>query len=154
MFSRPVSHDFPIKTFFGEKDRRFVWSIDPDNGIWIPTRGPYGLGQHRGTDFDCPAGTPVRAMADGFIVRSRFENTLNFSEGAGLYIVQLVSLTGYDSWMLRYSHLKASYVTPGEQVCRYDPIAESGDSGDAAVPYLHVDLMNLKRQWKAVQFDS
>lgn len=154
MFSRPVDHAFPIRAFYGEKNRRYTWSLDSDNGFWIPIKGPDGLGQHRGTDFDCPVGTVVRAMVDGIIIRTRFESSLDAAAGAGLYILQLVNSPGYDSWVLRYSHLKAVYVHPGKRVIRGEGIAESGRSGDAESPYLHVDLMNLKRQWRAIPLEA
>lgn len=153
MFTRPVDHAFQIQRYYGEKDRRFTWSLDPDNGFWIPIKDQYGFGQHRGTDFDCPIGTVVRAMADGIIIRRRFESALDAKEGAGLYVLQLVSMPGYDNWVLRYAHLRAVYVEPGDRIVRGQPIAESGNTGDVLSPYLHVDLMNLKRQWRAIPLE-
>jgi len=93
-------------------------------------------------------------MVDGIIIRSRFENALDSTLGSGLYIFQLVMLVGYDSWCLKYSHLKASYVSVGQKVKAGEGIAESGQSGDAISPFLHVDLMNLKKQWKNILFDA
>lgn len=153
MFSRPVDPGIAVKRYYGEKGRRYQWSIDPDNGFWIPVKNSDGFGQHRGTDFECPTGTLVRAMADGVVIRCRHENSLDPKVGAGLYILQLLNLLDYDSWILKYSHLKAVYVQPGEQVYRFQAIAESGDSGDTDSSYLHVDLMNLHRQWKAIQVE-
>jgi murein DD-endopeptidase MepM/ murein hydrolase activator NlpD len=154
MFSRPVDTRYPIKTYYGEKDRRYTWSIDSDNGLWLPVRDSQGFGNHRGTDFDCPPGTIVRAMADGFIIRSRYEDPLDTKIGAGLHILQLVNLPGFDSWVLKYSHLRAVYVRPGHRIARHDPIALSGNTGDALSPYLHVDLQNIQHQWRAVQLES
>lgn len=153
MFSRPVDLTYPIKAFYGTKDRRYDWSID-DNGLWVPIKGPEGKGSHRGTDFSCPSGTIVRAMADGLVIRTRFENPLDFSQGAGLYILQLVIMPGYDSWILKYSHLKAVHIEPGTRIYRHTPIAESGESGAAQEPYLHCDLMNLRHQWQAIQLET
>ncbi len=93
-------------------------------------------------------------MADGVIIRARFESALDATAGAGLYILQLVNLPGYDSWVLRYSHLKAVYVAHGAQVYRGQAMAESGNTGAVLSPYLHVDLMNLKQQWKAIPLES
>lgn len=150
MFLRPVDSIFPIKTYYGEKGYRFDWSIDPDLGLWVPMRLADGQGQHRGTDFNCPRYTPVRAMADGIIIRTRYESALDSRRGAGLYVLQLVQGLGYDSWVIKYSHLKAAYVEVGTPVKRGHFIAESGSSGAVDGPYLHVDLMNLKHQWKAI----
>jgi murein DD-endopeptidase MepM/ murein hydrolase activator NlpD len=154
MFGRPVDTRFPIWTHYGEKDKRFEWSIDPDNGLWIPVKGAYGLGQHCGVDFDCPIGTLVHAMADGIIIRARYESAIRDDIGAGLYVLQLVSLPGFDSWTIRYSHLKAVYVRPGQTISRYTAFAESGNSGAALRPFLHVDLMDLRRQWRDIPISS
>ena len=154
MFCRPVDHTSLIKHYYGEKGKKYDWSIDSDNGLWIPVKGRDGLGHHHGTDFDCPQGTIVRAMADGIVIRTRYESATDPKQGAGLYILQLVILPGYDSWGLRYSHLKAVYVKPGQKIERFEPIAESGDTGDAECAYLHVDLMNLKRQWRPIPLES
>ena len=150
MFHRPVDLRYPILAYYGERSRRFEWSMDPDNGLWIPVRDFECQGQHRGTDFDCPTGTPVMAMAEGIILKVCFENSLNIDEGAGLYILQLVTNSLYRNWVLKYSHLQASYVEPVERVRPGEPIAESGNSGAVLRPYLHVDLMNLQHQWKAI----
>lgn len=150
MFLRPVDSLFPIKRHYGEKGYGFDWSIDPDLGLWVPMRQGDGQGQHRGTDFDCPRGTPIRAMSDGITLRARHESALDAGQGAGLYLLQLVVVLGYDSWVIKYSHLKAVYVKVGVRVQRGDFIAESGSSGAVESPYLHVDLMNLKRQWQAI----
>lgn len=80
-------------------------------------------------------------MSDGFIVRSSLE-------GAALYITQLVTLLGFDSWVLKYENLRGSFVYPGQTVKQGQYIAESG------APHLHVDLMNLNHQWRPLMFDS
>ncbi len=154
MFSRPVDPTYQISRHYGEKDKKYDWMIDPDNGLWIPIRDRDGKGQHRGIDFDCPKGTIVRAMADGIIIRARFENAVNTKLGAGLYITQLVMYPGFDSWALKYCHLKAIYVDVGKRVCRHDAMAESGDSGNADSAYLHVEIMNLTRQWRPIPLES
>lgn len=152
MFARPVDSQYPIKAYFGELGSQYDWSLDPDLACWLPIKN-FGKGQHRGTDFDCPIGTVVRAMADGMIIGVRHENKLNFKEGAGLYITQLVNLLGHNSWIVRYAHLKAAYIKVGEYAQKYQPIAESGNSGAVVSPYLHVDMMDLKHQYRAIQFE-
>lgn len=154
MFSRPVDDVFPISKKYGEKGMQYHWLIDAENSLWVPKHGHHKAGHHRGTDFACPVGTLVRAICDGFIVRSRFENAVDSGIGAGLFILQLVMLPGYDSFVVKYSHLKASYVEPGQQVCRFDPIAESGASGDVLSPFLHVDLQTVRKQWAPIEFDK
>ena len=83
-------------------------------------------------------------MADGFIISARYESALDHHFGAGLFITQLVMLMGYDSWTLRYTHLKDIRVKQGQRVTRGEIIAEAGK------PHLHVDLMDLRRQWRPI----
>lgn len=154
MFRRPVDHQYPIRTPYGEKGRHYQWSIDPDNGLWIPTPGKDGFGQHRGIDFDCPIGTIVSAMADGIIIQAKYESSVDRKLGAGLYIRQLVILPGYDSWVLRYTHLSSVHVEPGQEVAQGRPIAESGDTGDINRPLLHIDLIDIRKQWHDIPIDS
>lgn len=149
-FIRPVDTLFDIATPFRERSRKYTWSIDPDNGVWVPMQDHEGMGEHHGIDFSCPSGTPVRAVCDGIILKSRFENAIDTSVGAGLHIMQLVKMLGYDCWAIRYSHLKSSFVTPGDNVKQGQSLGESGKSGDASYSYLHIDLMNLHYQWKDI----
>lgn len=152
LFTRPIDTLYPVQTHYGEKGLRYQWSIDEDNGLWIPAKDRTGLGANNGPTFSCPFGTIVRAMSDGFIVRARLESALDTRVGAGLHIVQLVSLLGYDSWTLRYAHLSAVFVYPGQQVKQGQSIALSGNSGDTLECILHVDLQDLKYQWRDIAF--
>lgn len=153
-FSRPVDDAYPIWRRFGEWAPTFDHHMDPDTGFWLPIQNALGLGQHRGTDFDCPQGSIVRAMCDGMIVDARTAQPTASSHASGLYILQLALNPGFDSWKIRYSHLKAIYVTRGQRVRRYDAIAESGNSGRAVRPMLHVDLQNLRHQFREIPFES
>lgn len=153
MFARPVDDSFPIKAHFGDLGVQYDWSMDPDNGYWIPVKCHQGRGNHRGTDFDCPIGTVVKAMADGMIIAVKHENALDSKQGVGLFITQLVNDLGHDSWVVRYCHLKAAYTKVGDFVYKHQPIAESGNSGAVVSPYLHVDMTDLRRQYKAIQFE-
>lgn len=154
MFSPPVDPRYPCTSFFTEEHPRHEWSIDPDTGIWIPIKGINGEGQHKGIDFSCPIGTIVHAMSDGIIAFSKHEDSKNKNIGDGLFVMQIVLLEGYDSWILKYSHLKSVCVETGQHVDRYSVIGESGASGAASYPYLHVDLMDLRRQWRPIPIKS
>lgn len=92
-------------------------------------------------------------MADGIVTSVRHENKQDPNAGSGLHITQLVNLLGYDSWIVRYTHLKAAYVKVGQMIQKHDPIAESGSSVDTGEAYLHVDMMDLRHQYRAVQFE-
>lgn len=93
-------------------------------------------------------------MADGIIIRCRYENALDSEVGSGLHILQLVSMPGYDSWTLKYAHLREVFVKPGQKVERYTVIAESGRTGAVFSPYLHIDLMDLHHQWRPIPIQS
>jgi murein DD-endopeptidase MepM/ murein hydrolase activator NlpD len=144
MFTSPVDPRFPPTSYYGKEGPDYGWSLDPDNGLWLATKSEGGVGNHRGVDYACPHGTLIRAMADGFIVRASHEDAIEHSRGAGLHILQLVMLPGFDSWTLRYTHLSSVCVKPGQRVKQHDIIGQTG------TPHLHIDLMDLRRQWRPI----
>jgi murein DD-endopeptidase len=135
---------------FLEASKRYEWRRDERTGLWSKGRDQKGIGHHRGTDFQVPEGMPVHAMADGMVVRVRWEYPENLKAGMGLHIIQLVMAVGYDSWSLRYTHLGSAFVKPGERIRRFQTIGTTGKSGDAGHPFLHVDLMDLKGQYREI----
>ncbi|KAA0910951.1 M23 family metallopeptidase [Pusillimonas sp. ANT_WB101] len=91
---------------------------------------------HSGLDFAVPAGTPVKAPADGVvtIVADYFFNgkTVFVDHGQGLVTM--------------YCHLSASEVKPGQTVSRGQVIARVGATGRATGPHLHWNVsMNGNR---------
>jgi murein DD-endopeptidase MepM/ murein hydrolase activator NlpD len=76
--------------------------------------GPYGAG-HRGIDIAAPAGTTVRASADGVVA---FAGTV----AGGRY----VSIDHPDGVRTTYSWLSAIAVHAGDRVGRGDPVGSSG----------------------------
>ncbi len=82
---------------------------------------------HSGLDFAVPAGTPVKAPADGVvtIVDDYFFNgkTVFIDHGQGLVTM--------------YCHLSASDVVVGQAVKRGQVIARVGSTGRATGPHLH-----------------
>lgn len=91
---------------------------------------------HSGLDFAVPAGTPVKAPADGVvtIVADYFFNgkTVFIDHGQGLVTM--------------YCHLSAFEVHKGQQVSRGQVIAKVGSTGRATGPHLHwnVSLNNAR----------
>ncbi len=96
-------------------------------------RDPFtGLNQfHRGVDILAPIGTPVRAPADGVVIKagrdSGYGNTLILSHGDGI--------------VTRYGHLSAFKVSPGQTVKRGDIVALVGNTGRSTGSHVHYEVM-------------
>lgn len=92
--------------------------------------GPGASTNHQGEDFAVPVGTPVNAAKDGTV---KFAGTMG---GYG----NVVIVDHGDGTETRYGHLSAINVKPGEQVRGGQPIAASGQSGNATGPNLHFEV--------------
>ncbi len=128
-----------VERAFGEQSERLsrIPSIVPVRGLmgsgfgW--RRDPFtGLRQfHRGLDVSAPEGTPVRAPADGIVVKTE----RNGGYGRVLYI------SHGDGVVTRYGHLSAYKVRPGARVRRGDVIALVGSSGRSTASHLHYEIL-------------
>jgi len=85
---------------------------------------------HRGLDLAAPAGTPVRAAADGTVSRA------GWAGGYGL-LVEVQHANGYST---RYAHLGSVAVGPGTLVRRGDVLGAVGRTGLATGPHLHFEV--------------
>lgn len=103
-----------VASSFGER-------LDPFNG-----EGAF----HAGIDIDAPMGTPVRATADGDVVRA------GMASGYG----RVVELDHGHGLSTRYGHLSGFAVLPGEHVTRGQVIGYVGESGRATGPHLHYEV--------------
>lgn len=96
-------------------------------------RDPFtGLNQfHRGVDILAPIGTPVRAPADGVVIKaerdSGYGNTLMISHGDGI--------------VTRFGHLSAFKVQAGQKVQRGDIVALVGNTGRSTGSHVHYEVM-------------
>jgi murein DD-endopeptidase MepM/ murein hydrolase activator NlpD len=92
---------------------------------------------HNGTDFAAPAGTPVRATADG---------VLGFAGNRGGYgkLITLRHANGMSSW---YGHLQSfrADLKVGQHIRQGETIAAVGSSGLATGPHLHYELRRLEQ---------
>lgn len=87
---------------------------------------------HNGVDFAAPTGTPVRAVADGRVIKA------GYAGGAGL-MISLEHNSTYDTAYMHLSKLAAG-VRIGSKVTRGQVIGAVGSSGLATGPHLHFSL--------------
>jgi len=89
--------------------------------------------QHQGTDFAADAGTPIRAVGDGVVLRA------GWNGGYG----NLVEIRHPNGIVTRYGHMRhiASGVYPGARVTIEQTIGEVGMTGLATAPHLHFEVL-------------
>jgi murein DD-endopeptidase MepM/ murein hydrolase activator NlpD len=113
-------------------------------GIW-PVQGEVtaGFGEradpfsgedafHPGVDIAAPAGTPVRAAADGIVLEAGRED-------AG-YGNEIVIDHGYGI-ATRYGHLRRIFILEGQEVKQGQIIGTVGMTGRATGPHLHYEVL-------------
>lgn len=97
---------------------------------------------HEGIDIMAPMGTPVRAAADGRIVK--FFDSVR----GGITVYQFDTS---ERFVYYYAHLsrRAPGLVEGAVVRQGDVIAYVGMSGNAPVPHLHFEIQRLtpERHW-------
>jgi murein DD-endopeptidase MepM/ murein hydrolase activator NlpD len=97
------------------------WRRDPING---ETR------YHAGTDIAAPAGTPIKAVAEGRVIESGSKS------GYGKTVV----IDTGDGRKMLYAHNNQNFVRVGDWVSRGDTIAEVGSTGRATGPHVHFEV--------------
>lgn len=85
---------------------------------------------HTGLDIAAPAGTPIKAAADGIVTFS------GYSGGYG-YVVKMSHGNGIETY---YGHCSALYVSTGEKVKAGDTIAAVGSTGNSTGNHLHFEV--------------
>ena len=92
---------------------------------------PRGASRHEGIDLAAPAGTPVRATAQGTVVFAgkdgRYGRTIVVDHGGG--------------FVTRYAHLKKIETKKGRRVGRGEVIGRVGKSGNASGAHLHYEVL-------------
>lgn len=116
---KPITH--PVARY---KER-----ITQDYGVADVNRYPL-TGHHIGVDYGAPEGTPVRAPADGRIVKSGRTQTL------GNYVHYRYQHHGR-TYTMRALHLSSARRTGTYKQGQI--IGRTGDSGDSTGPHVHVD---------------
>jgi murein DD-endopeptidase MepM/ murein hydrolase activator NlpD len=87
-------------------------------------------GNHNAIDISSAVGQPVRAPADGIVVKAEWAN----GYGNVIYISH-----GY-GYSTRYGHLSSYAAKPGQHVKRGDIIAYVGSTGRSTGPHLHYEV--------------
>ena len=87
---------------------------------------------HQGTDYGAAAGTPIRAIGDGTVVRAGWNN------GYG----NVVDIRHANGYMSRYGHMRgfARGIHAGARVSREQVIGYVGQTGLATGPHLHFEV--------------
>ncbi|PWF73571.1 peptidase M23 [Vibrio sp. T9] len=85
---------------------------------------------HLGTDYATPVGTPIRSIADGIVLKSRYNRF------AGNYI----NIRHTNGSVSRYLHLSQRNVHVGEKISRGQVIGKTGNTGRTTGPHLHLEL--------------
>ena len=85
---------------------------------------------HTGLDIAAPAGTPIKAAADGKVIFS------GYSGGYG-YVVKLDNGNGVQTY---YGHCSSLYVSTGEKVEAGAVIAAVGSTGNSTGNHLHFEV--------------
>ncbi len=107
------------------------WPISHDVAEISSSYGaPRGRSTHRGIDLSAPAGTPVRATADGRVI---------FAGRSGSF-GRLVVIDHGNGWETRFAHLKRIKVEKGKKVRRGALVGTVGKSGNASGPHLHYEI--------------
>lgn len=99
------------------------------SGIWKSTGG-----QHLGTDFAVPVGTPIYATKDGWVS----SETLDKDYG------NAVLIDHPDGYQTVYAHLSKKGVSPGQAVIKGQEVGLSGKSGNTTGPALHYEVRRGK----------
>lgn len=88
---------------------------------------------HQGMDYAANAGTPIRAIGDGTVIRAGWHN------GYG-NVIDIRHANGYVS---RYAHMKgfAKGVHAGARVTREQTIGFVGSTGLSTAPHLHFEVL-------------
>jgi len=125
---RPLPSNMPIAEpahFSGS----FAW---PVRGALLSRFGPgAGGARNNGIDIAIPAGTPIRAAADGVVAYAGdkvavFGGLMLVNHGGG--------------WVSAYGHASRVDVVRGQKVRKGQIIGLTGDSGYASHPKLHFEL--------------
>lgn len=120
-------------------------SILPASHWIIQQFGNYQPDGHTGTDYPCPIGTPIRAVADGTVLHvgrltgTYADNPWWISPGFAGY----VAVIDHGHFIGIYGHCLdgSAGVRPGDRVAEGDVFIRSGNTGASTGPHLHFEAL-------------
>ncbi|WP_104039872.1 peptidoglycan DD-metalloendopeptidase family protein [Vibrio hyugaensis] len=115
-YSFPLDKQFKVSSGFNLTRRHPVTNL---------------VAPHLGTDYAVPIGTPIHSIADGVVIKSRYNRF------AGNYI----NIRHSNGAVSRYLHLSHRSVHVGEPVSKGQLIGRTGNSGRTTGPHLHLELI-------------
>jgi len=114
---------------------------------------PFGIGGrefHDGIDIPKPIGTPIRAVADGYVILSQF------SSSAGNWIrIDHGYIPGIGHVVSEYMHNSRNLVTvtnPRTRVSAGQVIAEVGSTGRSTGAHLHLNIVVNSQRVNPISF--
>ena len=111
-------------------------AIAPVKGIFTSGFGvradplTHGRGDHQGVDIAAAPGQPVRASADGVVIRAGDVGGL----GQAVFIAHGFGVT------TRYGHMSRIEVRPGQRIRRGDVVGRVGNTGRSTGYHLHYEV--------------
>jgi murein DD-endopeptidase MepM/ murein hydrolase activator NlpD len=127
--TQPEEQKVAIEKWTGQ----FIW---PLNGVITSKFGIRNGRRHDGIDIGAPAGTEIRAAADGKVLYSGDQQT-----GYG----NLIIVRHANDMITVYAHNRKNLVQEGDQVKRGQVIGEVGQTGRATGPHLHFEIRKRTR---------
>ncbi len=85
-------------------------------------------------------GTEVRAVCDGRIERTGWENDNNHAQGFGFRLWQSFKTESGEKFGVVYGHLSKLIASDSSPIKEGDLIALSGNSGKTSGPHLHIGV--------------
>lgn len=114
----------------------------------VPNLGNYQLdgtensGSHPGVDIKIPVGTPIRAIANGVVYKTGYQETGygNYISIAHSNVPDPDNPTEKITIVSNYAHLSSISVKDGEIVTKGQIIGKSGESGMVTAPHIHFQI--------------
>ncbi len=142
--------EYNPKTF--QKGKNYSTATDAERNAYItypvPYLGNYQLdgteysGSHTGLDIKVPVGTPIRAIANGVVLKTADKRT-DFGKHiviAHVNIPDPENTSKKTTLYSGYAHLSEISVREGQTVNKGDIIGKSGETGMATAPHLHFQI--------------